>query len=299
MTTSVKVTKQAQIDVLVSSLPGLSSATRPSVRTTEVPKSLKALDNVRCFRQGEVFIDKTKILGKGVFGKCYLGAIGRLGPQRVCVKVLRKGPEYESSFVGEVQVMSQCCHPNVPLLFGITTIAGYKCLLMSFHGISGVSYSVHYFLTKEKHHLTSTEWKNIILGIVDGLRYLHDKEILHNDLKNDNVVVDKSFDSIQPCIVDFGKACLQQSARLYKLTPFEKETYKKRHPQVAPEVRDGTCKQSIASNIYSFGRILSAINKENLSIPVLASMSDMCLDHNYDQRPSTNDLYTFLENLFR
>ena len=73
----------------------------------------------------------------------------------------------------------------------------------------------------------------------------------------------------------------------------EKEVYRKSHPQVAPDVRDGYCKQSTASDIYSFGRILSSINEEKLSIPVLASMSDMCLDYYSDKRPSTNDLCTF------
>ena len=94
-------------------------------------------------------------------------------------------------------------------------------------------------------------------------------------MKNDNVVVGNSFDRAEPCIVDFGKTCFQQSAKLYHLSPTDRDIYKKRHPQVAPEVRDGIHKQSTASDIYSFGRILSRVNKEKLKIPVLSFMSNV------------------------
>ena len=304
MTAKTRGTKRNISDVLTSSQTSSVSkcgATRPSVPYQQV-SSIRALTGVREFSQGDILVDKSKVLGKGVFGKCYFGSVG---PQSACIKIVRKGPQFEASFTNEVYVLSQCCHPNIPLLFGImTTSAGYQCLLMSFHGIDGVSYSIHSLLTKKKEHSLMTlviNWKKVVVGIAKGLKYLHSHRkgaILHNDLKNDNVVVDKSFDAVEPRIVDFGKACFEQNAKFYHLSASDKEVYRKCHPQVAPDVRDGICKQSTASDIYSFGRILSSINKEKLSVPVLLSMSDMCLDYDSDKRPSTNDLCTFLENLF-
>ena len=230
VTVKKRGTKRTFSDVLVSPLPGSvikGCATRLSVPTEQVPvPSVRSLDNVRCFEQGEIFINKGKVLGKGVFGKSYFGSVGR---QSACAKALRKGPQFEASFTNEVYILSQCCHPNIPLLFGImTTSAGYKCLLMSFHGIDGVSYSVHSLLTKEKEYLTAAAWKKVIVGIAKGLRYLHSHDkgaILHNDLKNDNVVVDKSFECVEPCIVDFGKACFQQNTKLYNLSIYPTRRY--------------------------------------------------------------------------
>lgn len=94
-------------------------------------------------------------------------------------------------------------------------------------------------------------------------------------MKNDNIVVGNSFDSIEPCIVDFGKACFQKYAKLYHLSANNKEIYRKCHPQVAPELQDSVCKLSTASDVYLVGRIQSITNKEKLSIPVLATMSDV------------------------
>ena len=172
---------------------------------------------------------------------------------------------------------------------------------MSFHGIDGVSFSVYALLTKKKEHILMTirNWKRVVVGIIKGIKYLHNHQkgtILHNDLKCDNVVVDNSNGEITPCIIDFGKACLESNSKLYHLSISEREVYRKRHPQIAPDLRDGLCKQSTASDIYSFGRILSAIN-DVLSIPVIVSMTELCLEYYCRKRPSTVDLCTFLNNL--
>ena len=123
-------------------------------------------------------------LEKAVFRKCFSAYVGS---QNACAKVIRKGSSFGASFAVEAHILSHCCHRNIPLLFGVmTSNAGYKCLLMSFHNVSGISYSVHYVITKNSGLLTSTAWKNVVVGIVRGLLYLHTHKngpILHNDIK--------------------------------------------------------------------------------------------------------------------
>ena len=40
-------------------------------------------------------------------------------------------------------------------------------------------------------------------------------------------------------IIDFGKACFEKDGKTYKLSSSEKQQYKMKHPQVAPDIRDG------------------------------------------------------------
>jgi hypothetical protein len=69
------------------------------------------------------------------------------------------------------------------------------------------------------------------------------------------------------------------------------------HPQIAPEVRCGIKRQSFASDMYSFGRVLHKVNGEVLKIPCLDSMSALCCVKS-SERPSANELSTFLVSLF-
>lgn len=64
----------------------------------------------------------------------------------------------------------------------------------------------------------------------------------------------------QVVIVDFGKACAINCGTLYRLSVKEREQYKVDHPQIAPDLRDGLCKQNEASDIYSLRRIMSRID---------------------------------------
>lgn len=131
-----------------------SLRTRPSVTRREVIP-ISALNSIHRFHEEEIFIDKAKVLGRGVFGKCYYGSAG---PQFVCVKVFRKDVIYSSSYNNEAYMLSQCCQQNIPFLFGLlSTFNGYKCLLTAVHNIDGTSYTVHSMLDKD----VTLCWKNI------------------------------------------------------------------------------------------------------------------------------------------
>lgn len=50
--------------------------------------------------------------------------------------------------------------------------------------------------------------------------------------------------------------------------------------------------------MFSFGRVIASINENNLLLPVLTPMSQLCLKYDEADRPSTEHLHTFLTNLF-
>ena len=265
-------------------------ATRPSV-SSNPPRS--ALGNIRQFLKEEIFINKQCVLGKGVFGKCFLGAIG---PQQACIKIMRKGKEFEASFHKEANILPCCCHPNIALLFGICQNSVYKMLLISFHGIHGHSYSIHSPLCEKKHDsplldMTSYQWKELIIGVAEGPKYLHghdNEAILHNDIKEDIVVLEITSTKMKSVIIDFGKACFERCARKYALSSADKELYRNLHPQIAPEVRDGCYQQSKSSDIYSFGRIITSISCHfQLYLPYLNYVCNTIVLNNQQQTTYT------------
>ena len=98
----------------------------------------------------------------------------------------------------------------------------------------------------------------------------------------------------QAILIDFGKACFASEAALYSLSLEQIATYKKYHPQIAPEVCGGTSRQSFLSDIYFFGRVLEQINTSKLNTPVLKSLSEQCLTHSFKECPTAQSLHNFL-----
>ena len=61
----------------------------------------------------------------------------------------------------------------------------------------------------------------------------------------------------QSILIDFGKGCFISDGKVYKLSLQEQWRYAIEHPQVAPDLRDGHCRQSQYSDLYSLGRVHS------------------------------------------
>lgn len=258
------------------------------------------IDHVRHFSQQEFCIKKHYVLGRGAFGKCF---VGTLGPLEICIKVIKKAPVYDASFLRETSILSKCCHPNLPFLYGICNDGKHNMIILSLHTINTQSYTIHSILCETKKciklDISTVQWKKILFGIISGILYLHDKaiQILHNDIKEDNIIMEYDTKEFTPILIDFGKACSINNAKNYSLSSAAKEEYKQKHPQIAPDLRDGHCYQSPSTDIYSFGRVMLTINQHKLSLPALTSMSECCLKYNSAERPTTKSMYTFLSNL--
>ena len=86
-------------------------------------------------------------------------------------------------------------------------------LVVSFHRIGGSSCTVHKPLHYSQKdiglNIAKIDWKIIILGMVSALKYLHDHDILHNDIKADNILIDDRSSSYQCVVIDFSKVVLQ------------------------------------------------------------------------------------------
>ena len=74
---------------------------------------------------------------------------------------------------------------------------------------------------------------------------------MHNDIKENNIGIERLSKAFRLVLIDFGKACYLKDGRMYNLSIKEKNRYAKQYPQVAPEVRQGIALQSYESDMWA------------------------------------------------
>ena len=213
--------KQSSLGHIKSSL---RSTTHSAIKATNnVVVSKEALDkNIRIFLKNEVMIKKGQVLGRCRFGKCFYGEVG---PIEVSVKVLKN---QHGSFEREPNILSLCCHSNVSYLFGVCLDAGtgIKMLVLSLHGHNQLSYTLHSVLVSSKRSnnpVINWDWRSLLICIISRINYIHSKDILLNDIKEDNIILEER----RAVLIDFGKACFERNGRTYEFSYQEKQEYKK------------------------------------------------------------------------
>ena len=99
-----------------------------------------------------------------------------------------------------------------------------------------------------------------------------------------------------PVVIGFGKAHFALSPKPVMLLSAKKqEEYKVRYPHIAPEIVDGSGRQSFLSDIFSLGRIVLAVldllpTATTKSIKV--AQTAICEDP--DKRPTLEQLFAVL-----
>ena len=129
---------------------------------------------------------------------------------------------------------------------------------------------------------------------------LHNKyKVIHNDIKMDNICLSLTITSqIKVVIIDFGKACNADQGKLYKLTDHEKEQYKACHPHIAPDLRNGLCRQSVMSDVYALGRIINTVNGvAYLQNNDMQEFSETCMHYNEKSRPEMSAVENYFDQL--
>ena len=149
------------------------------------------------------------LIGKGVFGKCFSGFMS--SHIEVCVKAFRLDDRLIHTFPVEAVLTSTLCHPNLPWFYGLSEHGPSRMIVLSFHGINGKSYTIHQALqTNCQDLLIEINWRVILVGLASALKYIHSKDILHNDIKSDNIIIDNRSLVPQSILIDFGKVVFFQ-----------------------------------------------------------------------------------------
>lgn len=113
----------------------------------------------------------------------------------------------------EIETLKQIKHPNLAKCndSGNVLIDNHKYAYVVLDFISGETLADK---MKRENTLSPYEAKSILLSILNGLNYLHNKQIIHNDITNQNIMLDLSGKVSIPKIIDFGYArFLKQSIK--------------------------------------------------------------------------------------
>jgi len=146
--------------------------------------------------------DFERIIGKGGFGEVWY-AIHRQSQIKCAVKKLFMDQMDEIAiemYVREIKILADCRHLFLLRLIGFTTEPPF---LIVTPFITNGSLFDYLLPNSRKPPLSPTNKTLIAMGVAYGMMKLHEKGIIHRDLKSPNILLD---DRLLPYICDFGIA---------------------------------------------------------------------------------------------
>ena len=195
------------------------------------------------------------LLGKGSFGNVYRAV---LQGKQIAVKILEETPLAPSDKLQEANIGERMSHPNLvnTLSSGQDTRPnGSRCswIMMELceKGTLWQAIECGYFQldnSAELHNMHLQKLLRMALQIADGMRYLHENDILHGDLNCNNVLMTQD---MIPKISDFGLS------RVFNGSTLSTDTFGTISHQPPELLIEGSL--SLASDIYSYGVILYEI----------------------------------------
>lgn len=200
-------------------------------------------------------LEELRELGSGTFGTVYHG---KWRGTDVAIKRIKKGcftgrqseqERFTVEFWREAEILSKLHHPNVVAFYGVVQDGpGGTLATVTEFMVNG---SLRRVLLSKERHLDRRKRLIIAMDAAFGMEYLHSKNIVHFDLKCDNLLVNLK-DPLRPiCKVgDFG---LSKIKRNTLVTGGVRGTL----PWMAPELLNGSSsKVSEKVDVFSFGIVL-------------------------------------------
>ncbi|PKC12376.1 Pkinase-domain-containing protein [Rhizophagus irregularis] len=140
-------------------------------------------------------------LGEGEFGKVKLGMHVDTN-EEVAIKLIRKEsvdtPSRLTKIEREIGVLRSVMHPNIVKLYDVIETERYIGIIMEY--ASGGELFDHILAHR---YLKERDACRLFAQLISGVNYLHQKNIVHRDLKLENLLLDRNRNII---ITDFGFA---------------------------------------------------------------------------------------------
>ncbi|XP_071112685.1 PAS domain-containing serine/threonine-protein kinase-like isoform X1 [Haliotis cracherodii] len=160
--------------------------------------------------------DTHDCIGKGAFGFVKLGC-RKKDKEEVVVKFIRRGKVLKDCWVFddahgripmEVSLLLKLNHPNIVNVIDVFQNEEFVQMVMEKHG-SGMD--LFEFIDRNP-TMDESLASFIFRQMVAGVSYLHSKNIVHRDIKDENIIVDERF---RIKLIDFGAATYMRGEKLF------------------------------------------------------------------------------------
>ena len=159
-----------------------------------------------------------KGLGKGAFGEVYLTS-RQGGKQKYATKKIDKKfvsrPKAKKYLDNEILILKEVDHPNIIKLYEVKETTQFFYLIMELCNGGSLTDRLEEHIKKYKRPFSEETVQYLMKQIMSAINYLHLKNILHRDIKLDNILVnfdndeDKRNNNMLKAkvkIIDFGFA---------------------------------------------------------------------------------------------
>ncbi|HEX7734421.1 MAG TPA: protein kinase, partial [Ktedonobacteraceae bacterium] len=206
-----------------------------------------------------------ELIGHGGFTDVYLGQHIRLPSQQAAVKLLatRINPHDVEDFERETNLIAGLTHPHIVRLLDYDILDGVPFLVMEY-APNGSLRRLH----RSGEIVPLPVVISYVKQIASALQYIHDKGLIHRDVKPDNMLLDEHG---QVLLSDFGIATVARSATAESSA----ETFVGTIPYAAPELLQN--QPMPASDQYALG--ITVYEWLAGQRPFLGSFTDIATRH--------------------